>query len=274
MFNLAITKIYPLYPTKAYIEFTAENPRVLRVPTPTIKFYIQRSETKNIEASWETINPTGTTEFFFVDDNVRLLSFYNTTYYRLYVVYDNKKYYSEPTGIVRNIRRDEFLRRRKILHDEAIVLQKFSGRRVAILKRRHVGERCPRCYDPNTGNTTRSHCRDCMGTGFLEPYYKPFITYAARLPVYKEVDEIGDLSGTERDNNKYQIMDYPTVMPQDLIVDLEVNDRYKIDRVEQTEMRRHPVHQELIITKLARTSIEYKWDIGEDLTGVPDTVEV
>lgn len=272
MFNLSISKILFLYPNRAYIEFDVDNIETLRVPVPTLLFYVQRSESPHLEDSWETLNPNGTSDFYYLDETPRLLSFYQQTYYRVRTKYGTKLYYSEPTTVERNSRNDELLRKRKILYDEDIVLRKFSGRKLAIIKRRHIGERCSKCYDPNTGNVTRSHCSDCYGTGFKNPYYKPFITYGARLPVYKEVDEVGHDHGNELDFNKYQILDYPTVSPQDLVVDVEVNDRYKVDRVEQTEIRRVIVHQELVVTKLSRTSMEYRWPIEADLIDWPTNI--
>jgi len=277
MIDIEIEKILPLYPNRAYIDFKVEGVKKLNVPLPGLVFYLRRSETPHLEDSWEVVNPTGSpgsTEFYFVDEHVRLLGFFNQYYYQVYTTYQGKTYYSDVVSSTRNQRKDEFLRKRKILHDEEIVLKKFSGRKIAIVKRRHVGPRCPSCFDPNTGNVTRSHCRTCYGTGFVDPYYKPFITWGARLPVYKEVDELGNDHGNETDYSKYQILDYPSTNPQDLVIDLDVNDRYKVDRVEKTEMRRITVHQELVVTKLARTAIEYKWDFGKDLIDLPDSIEL
>jgi hypothetical protein len=55
-------------------------------------------------------------------------------------------------------------------------------------------------------------------------------------------------------------------------VDLELNDRYKVDRVERTELRRYTVHQELVVTKLARTDMEYKWPIDPKLLEIPGSI--
>jgi hypothetical protein len=259
MFAIEISKILPLFPNQAYIEFEVSGVEHLSVPLPTLTFYIQRSESPQLEDSWELLNSSGTTKYYYIDQATRLLSFYQSIYYRAYVT--------------RQLRRDEFLRRRKILYDEEIVLRKFSGRKMAILKRRHIGDRCDVCFDPNTKSVTKSHCSVCKGTGFKEPYYTPFTTYGARLPVVKEVEEQSD-SGSETDYTKMQFLDYPTIHPQDLIIDLEVNDRYKVNKIEPTEMKRHTVHQEVIMTKLARTSAEYSIPIDNSLLELPTSIEL
>jgi hypothetical protein len=243
------------------------------VPLPTLEFTLLRAETEGLTVdSTKVVVASGITKFFYVDINPRLLSFYNGVYYQVYTDFGGKRYHSQVKGPTYDLRADEVARKRKMLYDEEIVLKKFSGRKLAILKRRHIGDRCDHCWDPNTMTVTSSNCRYCYSTGFKDPYYDPFITYGARLPEQKEVDEIGHDHGNEVDYTKYQILDYPTVTPQDLVVDLESNDRYKVDRIEQTEIRRFTVHQELVTTKLSRTSVEYKYPIQNDLFGLPLSV--
>ena len=272
MLEISIVKILPLYPNRTYLEFEVVNLEYLKVPLPTLTFYIERGESSHATDPFTLVNPTGVESYYYVDTYVNYLSFDSLPTYRVWTQYKNKKYYSPVSFLSRELRLDEIARKRKILYDEEIVLRKFSGRKIAILKRRHVGDRCTLCYDPNTGSVTKSHCPTCFGTGFKDPYYKPFITYGARLPEYKEVDEISSDHGVEKDYTKFQILDYPTVRGQDLLVDLSSNDRYKIDRVETTEIRREIVHQELVATQLGRTDMEYRYNIGNDLFLLPTNI--
>ena len=272
MFTIEITKILPLFPNRAYVEFAVAGIETLSVPIPTLSFYVLRSEGEHPLDESILLNPLGTTGFYYIDTTPRLLSFYSQVNYQVYTTYLGTKYFSPLTKVTRHLTRDEFLRKRKMLYDEEIVLRKFSGVKIAIVKRRHIGDRCDICFDPNTKNVTRSHCKVCYGTGFKEPYYTPFVTYSSSLPPIREVDQIGQDHGLEVNYNKYQILDYPTVNPMDIMVDLAYNERYKIDRIEQTEIRRERVHQELTVTMLARTCVEYHWDIGNNLLEIPPSI--
>ena len=269
-FTISIPKILPLFPTRAYMEFALTSLEKLGLPKITPVFFVERSESPNITDSWALITPTGTTNYYYIDDYINLLSMYRTVFYRVYIVVGATRYTSDVATVVRGLRRDEFLRRRKILYDEEIVLRKFSGIKIAILKRRHTGERCNVCYDPNTRNVTKSNCSVCYGTGFKNPYFEPFITYGARTPETKGVEEQND--GNEKDMSRMQILDYPTVSPQDIVIDLKWNDRYKVMGIEQTEMRREMVHQELSLTKLARTSPEYFYPVDNKLFEIESSI--
>lgn len=272
MVELRITKIFPLYPNRAYVEFTVDNPELLKVPVPVLTFFIERCEGQNVLDKWELANPQGTTGFYYVDTGIHLLSLNRVYNYRVSTTYANVKYFSPITSLFRHLRTDEILRKRKMLYDEEIVLRKYSGRKLAILKRRHWGPRCTKCYDPNTRSVTKSKCPECFGTSFQNPYYEPFITYGARLPNFQEVDELTHDHGNEVDYTKYQVLDYPTVDAQDMIIELEANERYKVDRVEPTEIRREVVHQELVCTQLARSDIEYKYPIDNRLLSLPSSI--
>ena len=273
MFKLSISKIFPLYPTKVYLEFLVENLKELSLPKPTLYIFVERSESES-NLQWELLTPQGIDSFFYIDPTPQLLSLWRTLSYRAYVEIKGIRYYSEPISVKHLLTKEMFLRRRKILYDEELVLRKLTGLKIAILKRRHYGPRCTKCWDPNTNSVTLSGCPICFGTGFLNPYYPPFITYGSRVIKIKQVDEHNTESTNETDYTKMQILDYPTVTPQDVVVDIEINDRYKVDAVEQTEMRHEIVHQELSLTKLSRTEPEYKIVLDNRLLSIPSTISL
>jgi hypothetical protein len=257
-----------------YLEFELGNLKELSVPTQRLPIVVERSEFSGAEGTWETLNPEGTDLFYYVDEHVNLLSFYRSIFYRCYVVINGKRTYSSVSTVQRELNKREFLIRRKILYDEELVLRKLIRNKIAIIKRKHLGNRCPECYDVNTGSVIKSNCKTCGGTGFLTSYYPPFITWGQRVPTTKEVTEVTDTpsSANEVDYTRLTILDYPTVAPQDVIVELDSNDRYKVDRVEQTEIRREIVHQELTLSKLNRADQLYKMAIPNSLLGVNESI--
>ena len=271
-FSLTLKKILPIYPTRVYIEFEFNDLLSLGVPLHSLPIFIERSESNVSTTTWTLLTPGGIANYYYIDNTTQLLSFYRTTYYRGYVYVNGRKVYSETKTPSHNLARHEYLRRRKMLYDEELVLRKFMGVKIAILKRRHIGDRCDICFDPNTNIVLNSHCPKCRGTGFIAPYYEPFITYGSRTPISKSVEEATNESSHESDVSQLYMLDYPTVSPQDVIVDIETNDRYKADKIDQTEIRKELVHQIVTITKLEKASTEYNIILPKDIFKLPTTI--
>jgi hypothetical protein len=267
---ISITKLYPTYPSSVYMEFTMEDLKRISVPVPTLAVFVERSESTNPLDAWTLVNPTGCDNFFFVDNLPQLLTFNKTFYYRAYFKVGSVKTYSEVRTTRDTLAQKKlWLARRKMLRDEYIVLKKLTGVKFALLKRRHFGARCPKCYDPNTGNVIVSQCTSCYGTGFVNPYYQPYVTYGKRAPRPSNLDSRPEFGGTETDIVKLEFPDFPTIAPQDILIDLDTNDRYKVDSVDKTELRRIVVHQEPTVSLLARTSIEYKYPLSTNILEIP-----
>jgi len=256
------------------MEFELTGLKRISVPTPSYSIYIERSESPHVTDSWTLVNPTGCDEFYYIDDLPFLMNFTRKPYYRAYFNQGSEKIYSEVETIGRDLPRHLFLVKRKILHDELLVLKKLTGVKIAVIKRRHWGEHCSTCYDPNTGRTTRTHCPECLGTGYKNPYHQPFLTYGKRLPEVENINLTRDNAVGSDDYTKMQLLDFPSLTPQDIIIDLAVNDRYKVEKVEPTELQRVVVHQEVIISKLARTAPEYKILIPNNLVDISDQISL
>jgi hypothetical protein len=58
------------------------------------------------------------------------------------------------------------------------------------------------------------------------------------------------------------IVDYPAMAPEDVIVELQTNRRFKVQRVMTSESSRVVVHQDLQVSELSRSAVEYSVPIG------------
>lgn len=149
------------------------------------------------------------------------------------------------------------LLKRKFLRDLSVGLKRLNGLQVAVCKRMHWGPRCTKCYDKYTKEVVRANCTACYGTGFTPGYHTPVITLARRTPTAVESNMTPE---GKIDVNVVSLwmLDAPKAEEGDLIVFLGDDRRFQVKRVLPTELKTVAVHQKLVISELARSSVEYR----------------
>jgi hypothetical protein len=147
--------------------------------------------------------------------------------------------------------------RRKILRDEYVMLSRLNGVEMAVLKRKHWGQRCPKCFDPYTGESMRGSCTACFGTTFTGGFFDPIVTWAKRSPVPVQV-ALSPEGKAETALTGITTLDAPAVRDDDLLVFLRDNRRFLVRRVLPTELRTVTVHQRLEVSELARSDVLYR----------------
>src|SRR6478609_1416027 len=65
--------------------------------------------------------------------------------------------------------------RRKMQRDMSLQMKVRNGVPIAILKLKHWGTRCTRCFDRTTKSVLDNDCLVCFSTGFVGGYYDPVI---------------------------------------------------------------------------------------------------
>lgn len=149
------------------------------------------------------------------------------------------------------------LLKRKILRDEAVMLRKLNGTEVAVLKRKHWGVRCPKCYDKYTKEVVRANCTNCFGTSFVGGYHEPVIVYAKRGVGAPQVG-LTPQGNAEVATNKVTLLDLPALEFEDILVFLRDNARFLVKRISPTELQTVVVHQSVEVSELARSDISYR----------------
>lgn len=149
------------------------------------------------------------------------------------------------------------LLKRKFLRDLSVGLKRLNGLQVAVCRRMHWGPRCTKCYDKYTKEVVRANCTVCFGTGFTPGYHTPVITLARRTPTAIESNMTPE---GKIDVNVVSLwmLDAPKAEEGDLIVFLGDDRRFQVKRVLPTELKTVAVHQKLVISELARSSVEYR----------------
>jgi hypothetical protein len=158
------------------------------------------------------------------------------------------------------------LLKRKFVRDLAVGLKRLNGVPVALVKRMHWGARCSKCYDKYTKDVVRANCTTCMGTGFAPGYHKPVGTLARRSPTAVETAMSPE---GKQDLNVLTLwmLDAPRAEEDDVLVFLPDNRRFLVKKVLPTELKTVSVHQKLIISELAKSSVEFRLVV--DPTRIP-----
>lgn len=253
--RLEITRCIPAWPRKVYLQWVIRNP----ISTPHYTFKVERSGSH--EGPWELLAEDLVDAYFYVDDailsprdgsSMDAMSLERKPYYRVT---------AEPGGLeaigdtwpALDHRRQGI--HYKLTRDAMRYLKVGTGTEVAIFKRRRWGEKCPICLS-STGQSTRAHCSTCFGTTFVGGYWNPVYTYAQRRPSPIQIQTVPQ---GEVESNIIQVLmpHIPIVDVLDVLVFLRDNSRYEIKSSTPTLIHSLPVHQELVVSELARSAREY-----------------
>lgn len=157
------------------------------------------------------------------------------------------------------------LLRKKIQRDISVAFRVGSGIMFAVLPRRHWGMRCTVCFDKLTKSVANSKCLSCYGTGFVGGYHEPFHVMSRKGVTNTQVTT-SPQGKTEVNQLDMTILDYPRLSVDDIIAELRSDRRYVIRHITRTELRGVPVHQRVILSELARDSVEYRIPISSGQT--------
>lgn len=140
---------------------------------------------------------------------------------------------------------------------------KFNGTRVVVLKKRRWGPRCLKCFDRRTKEVVRPNCRECYGTGFLQGYWTPFLTYA-RSNVTSNTTTITPMQKSDANDCTFWLPDYPQLERDDIIIRLTDQRRFRLDQQVETQIQLNTVHQEVGSQQIPLDNIVYRLLVTPD----------
>jgi hypothetical protein len=264
--GIKITQLVPLYPHRIYFQWDLINP----TEPGTYLFQIERAGSS--DGPWEMLEASYQNGYNYIDDlrhqpqlpdngNVNTYGLDKQIYYRVTVIPPSgcqNGAQTEPHGLYKTLLPPvQAGLRRRLLHDERIVLRSHNGVPLVLLKRRRWGTRCPVCYDDLTRAVTRESCPTCYGTSFVGGYWTGIRAWGRIYPPENLEKRTAPQQKIEHQMHRIQLLDIPLLQDDDLIVELDTNDRYLVERNKLTEIRRKPVHQEVDCAMLARSAVEY-----------------
>lgn len=160
--------------------------------------------------------------------------------------------------------RRQFLLRRK-MHRDIRLGFKFNSVPFVLFKRKQWGTRCTACFDPVSKTTLRSHCGVCFGTSYEGGYEAPY-GFAARKGVTNPQVSLAPQGTVEINHLELTMLDFPAVAVGDVIAEVRQSRRYVVKHVTRTELRGVPVHQKLVMSEIARDSVEYRLLVEPGMT--------
>lgn len=188
---------------------------------------------------------------FFMDDNASF-SMYRTEilYYRLY---------SKDAGIVSKVFSCEKLHNlygAEIMHRHYIQLKEgHSGNPMYLFIKKRTGDRCPECWDNIRGVRTKSNCKTCLNTGYINGYHDPICVYVSLAPEQIAVDQPSQGTSVEGRLQGWTIA-YPRINLGDVLVDPATQDIWCVASTSMTTHKRTPTKQDIMVDRHAEdTSI-------------------
>lgn len=147
-------------------------------------------------------------------------------------------------------------------------LRQFTGVEFYVLKRKHFGKRCSHCYEATSGVVLDADCDACYGTSWEGGYFPAIETYAK----YKEsAVQSGNTSRGKEGNQQAQInmLSFPRVEEDDILVEADSDDRYKVRNVRNKQIRQRTIKQKITASKLGRTNVAYDVPVDTTSIGIP-----
>lgn len=273
--GIRITKITPLFPRRVFIQWDLMDP----TESGSYTFAVKRSG--STEGPWETLQAGVQNSFNYIDDledqphlptngKTHLYSLQREIYYQVEVVPPSgcvNGATSDPHGLETELDPVQRGLRRRLRYDETILFKRHNGVRLAVLKRRFWGERCPECYDATTRASTKEYCAVCYGTSFVGGYWDPVIVWG-RVNTPKNVQaQTTERNKKEAAPHVITLLDVPLLQDKDLLIETATNLRHEVRNQRQTELRRRTVHQQVTTSLLAHDAVEYT--IPVDLRATP-----
>ena len=264
--GIHLTKVTPLYPTRVFLQWDLDNP----TESGSYTFTIERSGSS--EGPWEVLLAGAQNHYNYIDDLTKqpaypddgkphLYSLQKQFYYRVTAVPPSgchNKATSEPHAIEDGLAPVAAGLRRRLRYDESVIFQRHNGVKLAILKKRLWGTRCPECYDPVTRSITKENCLQCYATGFLKGYWDPVVLYGRVNTPFNVNASTSERGKDESATQLITLLDIPLLQDNDLIVELASNQRHIVRKQVTTELRRKSVHQQVTTSIIERGAIEYE----------------
>lgn len=207
---------------------------------------------------WTKITPTPISGTFFKDTTTMDFSKSMNGWYVVEVHLPDGRSIQGPVTTWENKRHHWVqIRAREIERRETILLEKFTGVKSLIFRRKHFGMRCPECWDFETEKVTKDHCSTCLGTSFKGGYFDGFETLLQYEP--SPADTALEYRGRiESTVIPAWTVSFPRVETHDLVLRVPDWKIFRVDHVVSTELQTVAVRQILNLVELDKDSIEYE----------------
>lgn len=256
-FAAHITRTLPVYPNGVFLQWALDEAVESGAYVATV------SRSGGPQGPWLQLATDLVETYAYIDtfptlgSDVSQLSLSQAIFYKVSVTAPSGAVTEATSAVEPTLNGRQKLLKRKLLRDEYVLLSKFNGVPVAVLKRKHWGTRCPKCYDKASRETIRAGCTTCYGTSYVGGYFDPMITLAKRATTPNQVGMTAE-GKAEIATTRITMLDMPALQDDDILVFLRDNRRFIVKRVVPTELQTVTVHQVAEVSELNRGQIVYR----------------
>lgn len=151
-----------------------------------------------------------------------------------------------------------------IIEEHLFLFKDVIGAPTLIYKKMTEGPRCTECWDSVLKRVTKSNCITCKGTGFIKGYYEPVEAWMDMNPDPKAVS-ISEWGIRQQGQTDILFTDYPSIMIDDVIVELENNRYWRVSNARETEKNRATILQMARLDEINRSDIELHIKVPENV---------
>lgn len=144
----------------------------------------------------------------------------------------------------------------EILRRKSLVINKYSGRDLKILKRRTFGTHCTVCWDSTLMRIKYGDCETCHGTGWLDGYFAAMSVKGMLNPnpVLNQITMYGEWRPSD---SLLTILNHPPLTVRDVIVD-EKGQRWAVRAVRKVERLGFAIEQQAQLSLISFDDKVYK----------------
>jgi hypothetical protein len=137
-----------------------------------------------------------------------------------------------------------------------ILMRSYAGSITYVFNRRKFGTRCPNCWDTIKHQQKFSRCTTCFDTGYQGGYYAPIET-VMQLASEDHKAELTSFTKMDTQQTQARMAMFPIVEPDDVLVELRNNFRWKVGAVASTALQRSTVSQIATVQRILEKDVEY-----------------
>lgn len=253
MITPKIERVLPVYPEYMHIQWSIDDPN-------GAAGLIEVGRSGSPEGPFEILDDSiDSTVFFYQDFEVAKGGLSQNYWYRIRVasrLNPDEKIYSLPATVEFKAQPHRYRLARKARRDLYVTLSRLNGSIYILLKKKRFGSRCTTCYNEFTQDVVLSSCGECYGTSYSGGYHDPVSLWGKLDPTVIQ-QQFGTQGITEVAMLGFVTLDYPLIDQEDILVEMQTNRRFIVKQKMQTQASGIPVHQDLQLSELARTAIEY-----------------
>ena len=253
MITPKIERVLPVYPEYMHVQWSIDDPN-------GASGEIEVSRSGSPEGPFTVIaNKLPADTFFFQDFKVAKFGLSQNYWYRIRVsslLNPDEKVLSEPGTVEFRAQPHRFRLARKARRDLYVTLSRLNGSIYMLLKKKRFGARCSTCFNEVTQDVVLSSCGECYGTSYQAGYHDPVSMWGKLDPTVIQ-QQFGMQGVGEVAMLGFVTLDYPLINLEDILVEMQTNRRFLVKQKMQTQSSGIPVHQDLQLSELSRTAIEY-----------------